>query len=191
MKKSKIIGLSLGFTALAAVAISTPFIVTSCSSESNALTTNIKETFAQGKFAQDSANLATIQDSAFTADNFVGTKDNEVTIYTGVTTVNQTEQNNTFGSLTLPKTNATNIIGSDTVLKDTGFTADSAIKWELVSGEGWNLSTENVLSKTSTDNQATAISNNEVVTLKAEITEKDKTTKTLSIKITFVLGKKA
>lgn len=69
MKKSKIIGLSLGVTALASVAVATPFLVTSCSSSisNNLSTTAIKSSFI----------------SALTpgAELLVGS--NSATIYTG------------------------------------------------------------------------------------------------------------
>ena len=60
MKKSKIIGLSLGFTALAAVAVATPFLVTSCSkTDSNEITTPIRQTFINESSLTSGAQLVT------------------------------------------------------------------------------------------------------------------------------------
>lgn len=78
MKKSKIIGLCLGFTALTAVAITTPFLVTSCSSttDSDAITANILKEFITITNPSSSG-----QDKL--PDNAIVTGENAATIYTG------------------------------------------------------------------------------------------------------------
>lgn len=119
MKKSKIIGLSLGFSALAAVAISTPFIVTSCSSSTdNSTSTNEKITGTIKNTALTGTITATTEGASaenIAADNIVG-GENSITVYTA----------EKFGtvSLTLAST-LSNIIDT------TDFTNVDTIDWTI------------------------------------------------------------
>ena len=101
MKKSKIIGLSLGFTALAAVAVATPFLVTSCSkTDSNEITIPISSEFIQNGTLTEGAsivvspkynNIATI----YAGKDSKGTN-NKTVSFTLSTNVNQIAYGNIF-----------------------------------------------------------------------------------------------
>ena len=116
MKKSKIIGLSLGFSALAAVAISTPFIVTSCSNKTNS---TIKATVTSAfvttaKFGTDASSAASATATTLDTNNFAFA-DNTVTIYTGETTVNSNNTPNQFVNLTLVNNSLSALVDSETL----------------------------------------------------------------------------
>ncbi|MDE6473266.1 MAG: hypothetical protein K2K73_02525 [Ureaplasma sp.] len=163
MKKSKIIGLSLGFSALAAVAISTPFVITACSESSttnNEITAKISNTFATGTVG-NAANPT----GALAADNIVSVGSNSIDIYTGETTVadntSRAAVQNTFVKLTL-KTSLADIISAEDI-KNAGLSNSATIKWEFENSK-WDFN-NNVLSNKE------ALENDETITLKATITD--------------------
>ena len=201
MKKSKIIWLSLGFAGLAAIAVTTPLVLTSCSN-SISIITPILSTFAQGMFALDLktfdgmtvANFTGIPTNNFT-DKINGITNNAVTIYTGVTPVITTEngtsttknEDNKFGSLLL-SSNISEIIGSQTIQDNDINTSVAEITW-ISESKSWKISTDNVLQKKPLPNASTVeFLDGEVVSIRGEIKETDKPTKTISIRIKFILG---
>lgn len=161
MKKSKIIGLSLGFSALAAVAISTPFVITACSESSttnNEITAKIKDTFATG-VASNEANKVSASTTNVTIES--SNENNSINIYTGESTVTDTSRadtnvKNTFVKLTL-KTTLTDIID----VKAAGLSDSAKITWDF-KDENWEFS-NNVLSN------KVALKDGDSITLKATI----------------------
>lgn len=161
MKKSKIIGLSLGFSALAAVAISTPFVITACSESSttnNEITAKIKDTFATG-VASNEANKVTASTTNVTIES--SNENNSINIYTGESTVTDTSRadtnvKNTFVKLTL-KTTLTDIID----VKAAGLSDSAKITWDF-KDENWEFS-NNVLSN------KVELKDGDSITLKATI----------------------
>ena len=179
MKKSKIIGLSLGFSALAAVAIATPFIVTSCSNKttnSNAITANIETTFATVKSGTAADSL-----SDLAATNIV-TGNNIATIYTGAET-------NTFVSLVLSGT-LNQIISNDVITSNDLAIADEVtvtVAWECTD-TNWNFDATN-----RTLSNKNAISGEPSVKLTAKVTKSTTVAnqnpkieeKTIEVQVTF------
>lgn len=160
MKKSKIIGLSLGFSALAAVAISTPFVITACSESSttnNEITAKISKTFATG-----TVGTAANPTGALAADNIVSVENNSIEIYTGESTVadgSRAAVQNTFVKLTL-KTSLADIISAEDI-KNAGLSNSATVKWEF-ENSNWNFANNELSNKE-------ALNNGDSITLKAII----------------------
>ncbi|MDE6473391.1 MAG: hypothetical protein K2K73_03175 [Ureaplasma sp.] len=202
MKKSKIIGLCLGFTALTAVAITTPFLVTSCSSttaDNDAITANIKKEFITMVTPAPSGNDKL-------PDNAIVTGENAATIYTGNhETISFTLQTDIKKIMSVRGTdleyvNVTSVTwrdveNSDFTLKSNTFTLikkltndNNTTKYfetTLVADiEGTEIPEDN---DTNTGNSGTT--NGSATTYaEADATEPKKVKKTLSIKLFIALG---